>query len=102
MMTISLYTSRFNQASRFGPPRSCQICPNAVWRVSCERERSDPERSKAERYVAKPETAAYRTKLDSDKFGDDAGDQIGGLIEPWNQIKFSITHFMDDLLTCPL
>ncbi|MCP3664651.1 MAG: hypothetical protein GY696_19535 [Gammaproteobacteria bacterium] len=41
--------SRFNQASRFGPPRSCQICLNPVWRVSCEGGLSEPERSTAER-----------------------------------------------------
>ncbi len=32
-----------------------------------------------------------RAKLDSDKFGDEAGDQSGGLIEPYTRLKFSIT-----------
>ncbi len=41
------HTSWFNQASRFGPSWSCQICLNPVWLVECEGGRSEPDRSKA-------------------------------------------------------
>ncbi len=34
-------------------------------------------------------TAAHRAKLDSDKFGDEAGDQTGGLIESCTRLSFS-------------
>ncbi len=40
---------------------------------------------------AKPQTAAEQAKLDSDKFGDEAGDQTGGLSESCTRLKFSIT-----------
>ncbi len=32
-------------------------------------------------------------KLDSDKFGDEPGDQTGGLIESYTRLNFSITYF---------
>ncbi len=32
------------------------------------------------------------TRLDSDKFGDEAGDQTGGLIELCSHLNFSIAH----------
>ncbi len=51
------HTSLFNQASRFVPPRSCQICLFGL-----------------------------------DKFGDDARDQTGGLIESSTRLKFFIIH----------
>ncbi len=45
--------------------------------------------------LAKPETAAHRAKLDSDKFDDEAaGDQTDGLIESGNRLKFSIASLI--------
>ncbi len=51
-----------------------QICLNPVWRVGCESERSEPDRSK-------PETSAHQAKCIQTSFGDEAGHQTGGLIE---------------------
>ncbi len=56
--------------------------------MGCEGERREPDRSKAE--LAKPGTAAHRAKLDSEKFGDEAGDQTGGVIESCTHLMFSI------------
>ncbi len=53
----------------------CQVCLNPVWWVSGEGERSD-----------------HRAKLDSDKWGDEAGDQTFGLIESCTRLKFYITQ----------
>ncbi len=73
-------TSWFNQASWFGPPRICQLCLNSVWLASLS--------------ASETESAAHRDKLDSDKFGDEAEDQTGGVIELLcTQLKLSITHF---------
>ncbi len=46
---IPNHTSRFKQVSRFGPPRSCQICLNLVRRVGCESDRSNAERYRSRR-----------------------------------------------------
>ncbi len=35
--------------------------------------------------------AGHRAKLDSDKFGDEAGDETSGLIESCTRLKFPIT-----------
>ncbi len=45
--------------------------------MGIESKRSEPDRSEVER---EPRIAAHRAKLDSDKFGGEAGDQTGGLI----------------------
>ncbi len=42
---------------------------------------------------ARSETVAHRTKLDSDKFGNEARDQTDGLIESCVHLNFSITRF---------
>ncbi len=52
--------------------------------------------------LAKQETAVLRAKLDSDKFGYGSGDQTGGLIESSLSLEVCMTHFTDNLLTCPL
>ncbi len=44
--------------------------------------------------IGKLETAARPVKQDSDKFGDDAGGQTGGLIESCTRLKFSITYVL--------
>ncbi len=40
------------------------------------------------------ETAAQRAKLDSDKFGDGAGDETGGVTESYTRLNFSITTIL--------
>ncbi len=54
--------------NRFGLAARSQICLNPVWRVGSEGSRSEPERPEVER----SEAATHPTKLDSDKFGDEA------------------------------
>ncbi len=54
--SVFIIQSLYIQASRFGPPRTWQICLNPVWRVRYEGERSVPD---------------GRKLSDSDKFGDD-------------------------------
>ncbi len=47
-----------------------------------------------------PQTAAHRTKLDSDEFGDEAEDQTSGLIESRTRLNFSIK--LVDFITYPV
>ncbi len=49
-----------------------------VWLVGCEGERSEPNGGTRQNGLV----CRIQDKLDSDKFGNEAGDQIGGLIKP--------------------
>ncbi len=49
----------------------------------------EPDRSKGER---QQRTATHRAKLDPDKFGNEARDQTGGLIESSTHLTFGYPH----------
>ncbi len=53
--------TRFNQASRFRPPSSRQICLNPVMRVGCEGSRGEPEQSEGERSEAEDRSPPSQT-----------------------------------------
>ncbi len=62
MVMILHHTSRFNQASRFGSPRSCQICLNPVWWVGCEGTRIACPNGRRLSAIAKLVTAVHGAK----------------------------------------
>ncbi len=81
----------FNHARRFGPVRTCQISPNPVWLVGGEGEPVHRARSVEGCDLAKPETVSPPSQtIDSDKFGDEAGDQTDGLIALCAHLNFPL------------
>ncbi len=94
---IPHHISWFNQASRLVHHRVSKVVwiQFRAWAVRANGARSVDKNDKGWA-LAKPETSAHRVKLDSDKLGNEAGDETGGLVEPYTHLVF---HYA---LYCPL
>ncbi len=71
----------------------CQIRLDPVWRTSCEEERSELDRSTAQLIANEAADRSTPSQTRYRKFGDEAEDQTGGLIDSCTRLDFSITHF---------
>ncbi len=64
MTMIPHHISRFNQASRFCPLQSCQICLNPAWRAGCEgayRARDGPTAERLRSRRPQPTEPSFRS-----------------------------------------
>ncbi len=98
------HTSWFIRASRFGPPRSCEICLNPVWRRGRGSARESVASSNGRQLTASEageptEPSWIQTNLATNRW-----DQTGGLIE--SCIRFpgygtvGVLSFPDSIVLC--